>query len=48
MKDHYDPAYAKSRGVKEFAILAEIATETLDDTGQHFLCEQITDALKKL
>ena len=46
MEQHYDAAYAKSRGVDEHEILAKINSETLDDTGQNALTDAIIKALQ--
>lgn len=46
MEQHYDAAYAKSRGADTHEILAEIASDTLDETGQNALTDAIILALK--
>lgn len=46
MEQHYDAAYAKSRAVDEHEILAELASETLDEAGQNSLADAIVKVLK--
>ena len=45
MVEHYDPAYAKSRRIDERAVLAEVAVETLDHTGQESAADAIAAAV---
>lgn len=46
MEQHYDAAYAKSRSVEDHEILAEFASETLDEAGQNTLADAIIAAIK--
>ena len=46
MEQHYDAAYVKSRGSDDHEVLAEIASDTLDDDGQNALTDAIIAALK--
>ncbi len=41
MKDHYDPAYARSRRIDTREILGEVHAETLDTAGQQLTADQI-------
>jgi len=41
MAQHYDPAYTKSRRIVEHGVLADVASETLDDKGQERLVAAI-------
>lgn len=45
MVEHYDPSYAKSRRIDERAVLAEVAVETLDHTGQESAADAIAAAV---
>lgn len=47
MEQHYDAAYAKSRATDSHETLAEIRSETLDDTGQDALVDAIIAVLKR-
>ena len=48
MEQHYDPAYAKSRGADPHEVLAELSSDTLDDTGQNTLADGVINVLKSL
>lgn len=48
MEQHYDAAYAKSRGSEVSASIATVAVETLDDVGQDDATRQIMQALVAL
>lgn len=47
MQTHYDAAYAKSRGAKSFATLAEITADTLDDAGVEKAAAQIAELIQR-
>lgn len=46
MEQHYDAAYAKSRGADEHEILAELSSETLDEAGQNTLADAILTVIR--
>ncbi len=48
MRDHYDPAYIRSRRIDSRAVLGEISVETLDETGQNQAADAILAQLMKL
>jgi tRNA 2-selenouridine synthase len=45
MKDHYDPAYAKSRQIEARNVLTVVVAATLDDAGQEHAADQVVAAL---
>lgn len=45
MTDHYDPAYARSRGSHDFDLLGQVHTETLDATGQNHAADAIAQLI---
>ena len=42
MADHYDPAYAKSRGTQDFTLLGEVVAPSLDDAGLDHVADAVT------
>ncbi len=48
MRDHYDPAYTRSRRIDSRAMLGEVAVETLDPIGQDKAADDIAKRLKQL
>ena len=48
MEQHYDAAYAKSRGVEAPAVVATVTVSTLDGAGQDDASGQIIQALSAL
>lgn len=48
MRDHYDPAYARSRRIDSRAVLGQVSVEALDDTGQNRAADTICETLRQL
>lgn len=48
MRDHYDPAYAKSRRHRAANVIGTVSSQTLCDSGQNALSYQIIKLLKSL
>lgn len=46
MRDHYDPAYAKSRDHRVFTSLGTVTADTLDEAGQEAAADQIATLLR--
>ena len=46
MEQHYDAAYAKSRGADEHEILADFSADSLDEAGQNTLADAILNVIR--